>query len=566
MRVRAAWHAGALAAFLLAALWLSRPVWQEGPAEIVLVNSVASTGEELRGFWKTTSEADTTFVAWLVGRNARVLLGRPWRLFDAEHCAPTANSLALSEPLVTLGLLATPAWLLSGDPIVTYNAALLTMRVVMALALYALLVGWTRSPPAGIAAGLLYAFHPIWTRDVTHAFIYDTGWTALALLFAQRLFARGRWRDALALAACVALQMGTSLYPMLAAVCLALPFAVWLLVHYGFGHVRAAQLAVVGGLVLIAAVLIYGPFLELRDSAQTLRAKAQFEAVWGSFLPGGLRFPGWMLLSLAAAALALGRRRCLPGLEGDPRWVLLLGGLLVALAATGPSQPALGPVSLPNLYGLLSAVLPGLDAVRAVGRVSSGVHLALCILAGLGAAALLGLAPAGRARGAAAAALIALAWLSSLGPGLPGLPARAAYRTLAVRPSAETLAFFAELERRGNTGPLAEFPVAGQGRATVKSEAERILASAWHRRRTTACYGSFRPPAQRQVRALLSEVPAPEALRGLHALGLDTLVLHGPAPLLRRRLQQASGGPDAVLRRLGERGELSAWLVQPPGP
>ena len=84
--------------------------------------------------------------------------------------------------------------------------------------MYALTRDLTGMPAAGIVAGLLYAFHPVKVEDPGHAFGYDTGWTVLALLFARRWFEHGRWRDALALALFAALQVSSSLYPLLCAV------------------------------------------------------------------------------------------------------------------------------------------------------------------------------------------------------------------------------------------------------------------------------------------------------------------------------------------------------------
>jgi len=562
---RIAWHAGALAAFLGAAFFLSCEVWRQGPRETVLANAAASNGEPLVGFWKLTSEADTTFVAWLVGRNARTLVTRPWALFEAEHCAPARNALTLSEPMLTLGLLAVPGWLLTGDPILAYNTALLALRVLMALALYALVVAWTRSPPAGIAAGLLYAFHPVWTRDVTHAFIYDTGWTALALLFAQRLFSRGRWRDALGLGLCIALQMGTSLYPMIAAVCLALPFTAWLLTSYRLRNLRRPGPPLLAlGIVLVAAALVYSPYLFARDGGDALHAGMQLGTTWGSFLPGGAHFPGWALLLLALAGLALGARGSLAGLDVDPRWALLLGAALVAWVSTSNSQPSLGSLQLPNLYQALAALIPGLESVRVVGRVSVGVHLVLCLLAGLGAAALLARVPAGRARFAAIGLLLCLAAVATLWPRLLGIPERLGYRVVDVRPAQETLELFREAEAQGSQGPLAELPLRSQGRITLLEESRRILLNAWHRRRTSACYGSFQPAGQAGVKALLKDLPQPEAVRGVRELGFETVVLRGPAAGLRERFDRASAGPAARIRLLAERGERSVWELYAP--
>lgn len=560
---RAAPHLAAVLVLLAAALALHAVIWEKGPRRFVPANTVASGGAELKGSWLHTTGSDSIFVAWLVGRNADTLLRRPGQLFDAEHCAPSARSLTLSEPLLTLGALAVPASLLTGDPVLAYNVSLVLLRLVMGLALYSLVVAWTRLPAAGLAAAILYAFHPVWTRDVTHAFLYDTSWTLFALLFAQRLFARGRWHDALGLAACIAFQMGTSLYPMLAACLVALPFGTWLAFHYRLRHVRPAKLLCVAGLVVAAAALVYGPFLEAHAALEAPHRQFQGHTTWGSFLPGGVHFEGWLLLGLAGAGLLLWRPGRAGGLDADPRPAALAAGFLVALAATGPNQPAL----LPNLYRLLASVLPGLDSVRAPARVAAGVHLVVCLLAGLGAAALLWRLPAGRVRMASSVLLLVAVSVVTLRPSLLGLRPRPAYAAVDARPTDAALAFFRELEESGNSGMLFELPLRRARLVNFREEARRIMASAWHHRRTTACYGSFRPPERERLTELAQRLPEREALRELRDLGFTTLILHGAerASPLREQLDAAARAPNAPLRPLAEAGSLAAWSIEPDG-
>ena len=50
-------------------------------------------------------------------------------------------------------------------------------------------------------------------------------------------------------------------------------------------------------------------------------------------------------------------------------------------------------MGLPNLYAVIASLLPGLDAIRVPGALACGVSLALVVLSGFGAAALLRLFP-----------------------------------------------------------------------------------------------------------------------------------------------------------------------------
>ncbi len=82
---------------------------------------------------------DQRFTTWVVARNARTLLERPGRLWDAEQCYPSEKALALGESALTLGLLGVPAYWLTGDPIVTFNLVLMLLPLISALAMYLLI-------------------------------------------------------------------------------------------------------------------------------------------------------------------------------------------------------------------------------------------------------------------------------------------------------------------------------------------------------------------------------------------------------------------------------------------
>lgn len=509
--------------------------------------------------------ADTTFAVWLVSRNAYTLLHHPFHLFDTEHCAPAKKTMTLGEPMITMGLLAVPAYLLTGDPILTYNLTLCTLWAIGALAVYLLIVSWTAVPAAGIVAGFLYVLLPAHARDVTHPTIYDMAWTIFAIFFSQRLFAHGRWRDAIGLAASIVLQLGASFYPFLAAFFLAPPYVLWLLVRYRFRHVRWTQLAFVVLASLAGGAAVYGPYLSTRRETDMLHRSAQFYTNWASFLPSGPNFLGWMVLVLMAAAFALGRRRALANLDGDPRWSLLVGGLLVALAATGGTgitmQSPGDPLSFPpNVFALTAAVVPGLDSVRAVFELRIGVHVAACILAGLGAAAVLRLVGK-RWTPVGSIVLVCVAAIDVFRPAALGFEPRTWWRAVEMRPSEETLEFYEELARRGNRGPLLEVPM---GFEFAGARISRLLLSAWHHRRTSHCFGSFRPPELARVAELSERLPDGEALAALRRLGFTTIIVHQPrGGRLRRLLDDAAREHPDQLRLVYEIPPIGAYAIGP---
>lgn len=521
-------HAIAGLVFLLAAHAIYGDLWRRGPERTLAIRPL--------GNLQTASLADTVFEAWLVSRHARTLTTAPHRLFDTEHCAPAQKTLTLGIPMITMGVLAIPAWWLTGDPILTFNLTLVLMSLLGAAAMYALVVAWTGVPAAGIAAGLLFAFHPVLLLDITHPSVYDITWTVLALLFAERWFARGRWPDALLLLAATVLQIGASFYPLLAAVFLTLPFLAWLLSRDGFRHVRPAQVACVAGGVALGAALLLGPYLGAETASGGLHRSEFRYAHARLFTPSGWLFPGFATLALAAGALLVPRHLTTPRIGGDPRASLVAGALLALLIALGDNA---GP--LPNLHRAL-AWIPGLDAVRMVVRLYVGTHLALALLAGLGVAAAIRLGPRTLALPVLLVAVCAFDVLRA--PDL-GFPRRYAWWPAQYRPDPDTRAFFAKLAEIGNEGPILELPFDRPPEHTQMLASPRILQTLFHGRRTSACYGSYLPPERADLLRQARRLPAPDALAALHDQGFTTIVLHrarsGPAlASLRQRLERAA--------------------------
>jgi hypothetical protein len=238
---------------------------------------------------------------------------------------------------------------------------------------------------------------------------------------------------------------------------------------------------------------------------------------------------------LVVAAFALGRTRSLAGISGDPRLALVAAALLVAFFAAGGNYTARvmvlaggdpPPFALPNPFGGLARILPGLQTVRLPGEFALAAREILCILAGLGAAALLRCVP-GRWATPAAALLILAAFAETLRPPLPGLSSLEPFAALRIRPSEETLAFYDELARKGNLGPLLELPIDRSNRGyTFRQAPMQQLLTAYHHRRTSGCYVSFIPQQVRELAPLSDELPAIAAIDRARDLGFTTVVVH----------------------------------------
>ena len=158
---RRAWRVTLLATLVigLGMVWTFRALIGADPSQVV--PAYAPAGEEAdpraESARRVFSYGDHRLSVWAVARNARVWLEDPLNIYEAEACAPEPASLAMGEPMLTLGLLGTPAWLLSGDPLITFNFSLLAMTLAGAVAAQLLMRQLTGRPVAALVSALLYA-------------------------------------------------------------------------------------------------------------------------------------------------------------------------------------------------------------------------------------------------------------------------------------------------------------------------------------------------------------------------------------------------------------------------
>jgi hypothetical protein len=489
--------------------------------------------------WDALATSDLRFVVWLIARDVHSLLQRPTRFFSAEQCFPATDALAYGESGLAMGVLALPFRAFGDHPILIFNLTLIAMTWLSAAAMFLLVRLWTASAPAGIVAAILYAFHFLKLGDVVHIIIWDTTWTVFALYFATRVFSEGRPRDNLGLAVSVAMQIAGSAYPLFASFVIAIPFIVWLIHVHGAGRLR--WLPVLGLIVSSALVFTFalGPYLSGSAAGSIGETPYHVYRPLSYLLPGGDGFSGWTIIALVFLCVALGRRYGLRGIKGDPRLAIGIGALVIfALAVVGEGEPGQAtypvvrghapPEGFPNLYLALIGWFPGLDVIRGPGAMYSGVHLALCLLAGVGAAALLARLPASTRFGAATL-LIAFALIDTLRPPFLGLTPRYDFEMVDLSPTEDELALVEAIQGLRRAEPeelpfgLLEVPVRNMH---LSRSARGLLLTAYHHEPTSFCYNSFFPNETQQVESISARLPESTALDELYDLGFRILVVH----------------------------------------
>jgi hypothetical protein len=567
------WGFGAL---LICLLGTGLRAWPLVESDIRVVAPIAASTHELGRLlaW------DQRYAIWAIRRNSETLLRSPLRLFDAEGCYPAPRSLARGHAVVTLGILAVPLRAFVSDPIALHNAVWMLVMLASGLVMYALVSDWTGSPAAGVLAAAVYAFHPAKISAPQHFYLTDTMWLVLALMLFGRILRSPRWYAGVGLGLAVALQLGAGVYPALGAAAVGGVFVVSAVAGRSVPLRAIFPLLVAVSICVVAAVVLYTPYVEF-ERLGIYFPRARYFLSPRSLAPGGVFFLGWapvtlLLLGLLpvagsgpSGAPLRGTRAALVAAAVIVLWIATGGHLFGSFAAAIPQASDLaGGAGVTDqaptaLYDRTVGWLPGLRTGRAPAYAHGAADVCLSILVGFGAATLAGV----RWRRAGDLALVAIATSLALDLGL--LPT-VRFDPVVQRPPEEDLAFFQALSAAGDRGPILELPLVSD-LAWWSRDSASILASAYHGRRTSACFSSFPHTHLEAIRGSIENIPELHALDTVRAAGFRTLLIHlGPdspaGPRLLKRLESAAAIGSAPLRLTRRNERMAAFaLLSPSG-
>jgi hypothetical protein len=298
--------------------------------------------------------------AMLMGSRVDAVLGRaPLSLYDAYYFAPLPRAIVFNENLFGLSLLFAPFYLLSNNPLWAYNLTLLTSLALSVFFTYLLVLRLTGSGPAGLIAGVAFAFCPYVLFEIGRIQLVATQWIPASFLFLHRALKERRPRDIIGFWLCILLQIGTCLYNALFMLpLLALAGGVLLVRQrpplrflYWFGACAACA-----GLVALAMVYPYfsarhefnlqrslsfassydgklGFFANVHETNRTLTAMHHLSEESGAHEE--IAFPGFSVLFLSLLAFGVRARHALKRVGAKQTLVTLSLWLSLALVTAG---------------------------------------------------------------------------------------------------------------------------------------------------------------------------------------------------------------------------------------
>ncbi len=530
---------------------------------LVVVASVAAivmtwplvTGLDRLG--RTANSGDARVSVWNVAWVAHALLTDPIDLFDANIFHPHKNALAFSEANLVPGVLALPAWWLTGNAETAHNVVVLFSFAASVITMWLTARRLTGDGWAAATAAALFAFCPFLFSHTAHIQLLMAAGLPLALLMMHRLAddpttANGLWLG-LALAA---QALACAYYGIFAGFMVAY-LTVFFALSRGLWRSRGYWTAVTCALVI--SVLLVTPafshYLQLQSDTgfgRSLDDAGMYSAYWRSYLASAAHAHNWMLsiikdwnhevlfpgflaivlgvvgIAAMAAGPASGERR----LSGDRETLALYGslGLFALWASLGPRA---------GLYTLLYEVVPVFSLLRAPGRTGLIVTLILALFAAFGVRAL-----RRRLTGRAGTVLAVGCCLAAL-LELTGVP----FDWREAKPIPRAYEVLAQMPR----GAVAEFPFY-ERRIDFHLHTVYMVNSTRHWQPLINGYSDYIPPDFRTLAVTLASFPSPRELRSLEAAPRP-IPGHPPGSLRR---------PDHAADRGASRRHISTTCVKWP--
>ena len=486
-----------------------------GAAVIFVALAVAMTWPLARNLDRAVSDPGDPFInTWILDWDWYATFHQPLSLFHANAFHPAKYSLAYSENLYAIAVLLFPLRAAGVGALAASNLALMAGFAFCGFAAYLLGLRLTGSWPAGMAAGVFYAFVPFRFVHLPHLQHVWGGWLPLLLLALLRYAEKPTRRRAIVFAAVFVLNGLTNIHYLLfgafataVTALLLLPRPTW----------RELAFAMTGALLVLAPFLYpYAAVVKLYGMQRGVEEVSRFSAVAGDWLPGTTEaerklFPGALTYLACIGALIAARKRT----------------AYVALALLWIVIGFLGSLGLNfELHTFLFGAVPGFRAIRVPARWAVIAYVGMAILI-----ALLAQAMPRRWRWIVPMLFTIHLW---------GGPVR--WYLFDPKPP-EVYTWLAKQEVRG----VAELPL-----EWMASDYEYMLHSTIHRKPMINGISGFAPPQRVELSRMSKEVPIPDAfLDKLRESQVDTIIIH----------PDLTGGPSEPvrdwLRRELERGRIT---------
>ena len=382
---------------------------------------------------------DSMFLTWTLSWGARALGSDPFGAFDANIYHPEAETLALSDPMLSLAPFFGLVEWLTGDSVVALNVLMFVLFVGALASAHALAMRVFGRGDVALVVAVVACCNSYVFGQQNHPQLQSFGFLSLSFLLLLRALELRRARDGVWLGLAITAMTLANVYYGLIWLLSALVVVAVLRLRGSLPALRqpvrpALPAMVIGAAVLGPVAVIYRSVDERNGLARAyepqnsllptdLLTPQRDNWLWGNALDGinsagkageHAYFPGFLALLLGLVGLWLGARLVRrgadvvrTGVRVDEILALVTAGAVAAVFALGPSPGgAKGP------FRLLHRFVPGFDGIRVTSRFSVVSFIAASLLVGLAVQFLIDRVP--RRRGAWVAPLIVVVVLAEV--------------------------------------------------------------------------------------------------------------------------------------------------------
>jgi hypothetical protein len=487
---------------------------------------------------------------WIVTALGQRLAAAPSALFEGGILLPLRHTLAFSETMLTAVALTAPITWLTGEPVLAYNLHYLSTIALALVGTYLLVRDATGDARAAVVAGLLFAVAAERWPDRGHLAKQSVQWVPFLCWTWLRFLDRPAVGRGVALAAITLANLHSSVYQGLGAPVLLVPWALALAASRRWPWRRWASSLAVIGVAMAAGLVLYLPFVVVRDEQQVVTSGlAEVLGGWAWYTTPFLHpvaylrelaEPSRMRLSMSpvpplalvvALVVAQLRRPVVPGPSLErTHLIAALAFVLFTVAAT-LGEERLGPFG-PVMHAIFS--LPGLDGLRGRSRFVTLVAFGWSVVFGIALAVVLR-----RVRRPTTAALVTFAAVAIV---LVDNRALRESTPLSWLPGPDDVPPAVKVATLGDGG-LLHLPY-GQW----ASETVYMMWALHHRHPIMNGYTAIMP----RFGPLVRSFPSSAALQALADIGVTHVLLHPPAQV---------GWGAQMVQRIREHPELTAAMV-----
>lgn len=353
---------------------------------------------------------DSMFLTWTLSWGARGLRTDPLGVFDANIFHPESDTLAFSDPMLSLAPVFGLVEWLTGDAVVALNVLMFALFVAALAAAHALAMRLFGRGDVALVVAVVACCNSYVFGQQNHPQLQTFGFVSLCFLLLLRAIELRRVRDGAWLGlAIVAMTLANVYYGLFWVLC-ALVVVGALRLQGSLPAVRSLLPAGATAVAVVAVLL--GPvvriFLAVDDRHGLDRAYEPGNSLlptdlltpqvdnwsWGSALDAinsagkageHHYFPGFLAMALGLVGVVVvwrlvrrGTPTLRTGVRIDEIVALLAAGATALVFAVGPS-----PGGVPGPFRLLHRFVPGFDGVRVTARFTVVAFIALALLVGL---------------------------------------------------------------------------------------------------------------------------------------------------------------------------------------